>query len=81
MKFFKIKNYKVCYGKNLYNIKEKNMENNLDMNIIKECAKDICLFIGELSKNNLNATVRNFSSDKYGNISKLVFGNLKIKNF
>ena len=78
MKFFKMKNYKVCYEKNLYNIKEKNMENNLDMNVIKECAKDICLFIGELAKNNLNAAVRNFSSDKYGNISKLVFGNLKI---
>ena len=52
------------------------MENNLDINIIKECAKDICIFIGELAKNNLNASIRNFSSEKYGNISKLVFGNL-----
>ena len=76
MKFFKMKNYKVCYDKKLYNIKEKNLENNLDMNIIKECAKDICIFIGELAKNNLNASIRNFSSEKYGNISKLVFGNL-----
>ena len=76
MKFFKMKNYKVCYDKKLYNIKEKNVENNLDMNIIKECAKDICIFIGELAKNNLNASIRNFSSEKYGNISKLVFGNL-----
>ena len=76
MKFFKMKNYKACYDKKLYNIKEKNVENNLDMNIIKECAKDICIFIGELAKNNLNASIRNFSSEKYGNISHLVFGNL-----
>ena len=50
------------------------------MNIIKECAKEIYSFIGELSKNNLNASIRNFSSEKYGNISKLVFGNSPLKN-
>ena len=79
MKFFKIKNYQVCYDKNLYNIKEKSTKNN-NMNIIKECAKEIYSFIGELSKNNLNASIRNFSSEKYGNISKLVFGNSPLKN-
>ena len=55
---------------------EKDKENNGDINIIKECAKDICFFVRELSKNNLNALIRNFSNEKYGNISKLVFGNL-----
>ena len=75
MKFFKIKNYQDCYDKNLFNIKENIKGNNKDINIIKECAKDICFSVKELSKNNLNALVRNFSSDKYGNISKLVFGN------
>ena len=75
MKFFKMKNYQVCYDKNLFNIKEKIKGNNKDINIIKECAKDICFSVKELSKNNLNALVRNFSSEKYGNISKLVFGN------
>ena len=76
MKFFKIKNYKECYDKKLFNIKDKNNEKKSAMNIIKECAKDICSFVGEMAKNNLNATIMNFSSDKYGNISKLVFGNL-----
>ena len=76
MKFFKIKNYHSCYDKNLFNIKDNNENNKNNINIIKECAKDICFFIGELTKNNLNASVRNFSSDKYGNISRLVFGNL-----
>ena len=75
MKFFKMKNYQVCYDKNLFNIKEKITKNNTS-NIIKECAKEIYSFIGELSKNNLNASIRNFSNEKYGNITKLVFGNL-----
>ena len=72
MKFYKMKNYQVCYDNNLYNIKGE--ENK--MNIIKECAKDICFCIGDIAKNNLKAAIRNFSSEKYGNISKLVFGNL-----
>ena len=76
MEFVKIKNYHSCYDKNLFNIKDNNENNKNNINIIKECAKDICFFIGELTKNNLNASVRNFSSDKYGNISRLVFGNL-----
>jgi len=77
MKFFKMKNYQVCYDKNLFNIKEKITKNNTS-NIIKECAKEIYSFIGELSKNNLNASIRNFSNEKYGNITKLVFGNLPL---
>ena len=77
MKFFKMKNYQVCYDKNLFNIKEKITKNNTS-NIIKECAKEIYSFIGELSKNNLNASIRNFSNEKYGNIIKLVFGNLPL---
>ena len=76
MKFFKIKNYKECYDKKLFNIKNKNNEKNNAMNIVKECAKDICNFVGDMAKNNLNATIMNFSNDKYGNISKLVFGNI-----
>ena len=74
MKFFKMKNYQVFYDTSLFNTKEKND----NINNIKECAKDICLFVGDLENHNLNASIRNFSSEKYGNISKLVFGNLTI---
>ena len=74
MKFFKMKNYQVFYDTSLFNTKEKNDI----INNIKECAKDICLFVGDLENHNLNASIRNFSSEKYGNISKLVFGNLTI---
>ena len=81
MKFFKMKNYQFCYDGKLFNIK-KNIEmkeyqkqnNSFPIHIIKECAKDICYFIGELSKNNLKAVIRKFSNETYGNVSRLIFG-------
>jgi hypothetical protein len=82
MKFFKMKDYKYCYDNKLFNIKncnelmKDNSHNNNQVYIIKECAKDICLFVGELSKNNLKASIRKFSEAKYGNVSKLIFGSL-----
>ena len=83
MKFFKMKNYQYCYSSQIFNIKEneditkQNIENNNHSSaIIKECAKDICYFVGELSKNNLNAVIRKFSEEKYGNVTKLIFGSL-----
>ena len=83
MKFFKMKNYKYCYDSKRFNIKEnkelmeKKIENNnISSFVIKECAKDICYFVGELSKNNLKAVFRKFSSLKYGNVTKLIFGSL-----
>ena len=84
MKFFKMKNYQYCYDNKIFNIK-KNTElmeqqqaqnNNYPIYIIKECAKDICFFVGELAKNNLKGAIRKFSNEKYGNVSKLIFGNL-----
>jgi len=83
MKFFKMKNYKYCYDYKLFNIKhckesikENTKYNNYQACIIKECAKDICFFVGELSKNNLKASIRKFKDEKYGNVSRLIFGSL-----
>ena len=56
--------------------KKKNENNNIASIVIKECAKDMCYFVGELSKNNLNAVLRKFSGIKYGNVTKLIFGSL-----
>ena len=84
MKFYKMKNYQYCYNNKIFNIK-KNIEineqktqnnNNYPIYVIKECAKNICFFVGELTKNNLKGAIRKFSNEKYGNISKLIFGNL-----
>ena len=76
MKFFKMKDYKYCYDSKLFNIKDNTHNNNNQAYIIKECAKDICFFVWELSKNNLKASIRKFSNSKYGNVSKLIFGSL-----
>ena len=83
MKFFKLKNYQYCYDSKIFNIKEnkdimkqKNENNNFASFVIKECAKDMCYFVGELNKNNLKASIRKFSGIKYGNVTKLIFGTL-----
>ena len=81
MKFFKMKNYQYCYDSKIFNIKDNKdlvirQNNNYPVNIIKECAKDMCYFVGELSKNNLKASIRKFSNEKYGNVSNLIFGSL-----
>ena len=83
MKFFKMKNYQYCYNNKLFNIREnktilmqETQNNSSPSSIIKECAKDMCYFVGELSKNNLKATIRKFSCDKYRNVSRLIFGTL-----
>ena len=81
MKFFKMKNYQYCYDSKIFNIKENKKQQEIKSNIspssiIKECAKDMCYFVGELSKDNLKASIRKFSSNKYGNVSRLIFGSL-----
>ena len=57
-------------------MEQKIENNNISSFIVKECAKDMCYFVGELSKNNLKAVLRKFSSLKYGNVTKLIFGSL-----
>ena len=83
MKFFKMDNYKECYNPKMFNIKpinelaEKHLKsNNYHIYIIKECAKDMCYFMNELSKGNLKSTLRKYSSEKYENVANLLFGNL-----
>jgi cyclin B len=79
MKFFKIQNYKFCYDKSNFN-DLINKNNSKEINIIKECAKDICSFINEMPKYNLESTIRKFSNKKYGNVSRLIFGALVHNN-
>ena len=87
MKYFKMKNYKECYNKKFFNI--KNVEefenkfaksNSYAMHIIKECAKDICFCINELPRGNLKSTLRKYSSDKFDNVAKLLYGNIDFLN-
>ena len=87
MKYFKMNNYKECYKQNLFNIKKiEEFENKYansnkyNMHVIKECAKDICNLVNELPKGNLKSTIRKYSSDKFENVTKLLYGNIESIN-
>ena len=82
MKYFKMEDYKECYNPKIFNIKPINeliekysKYKNYHIYIIKECAKDICYFMSELSKGNLKSTIKKYSTEKYENVSNLLFGN------
>ena len=83
MKYFKMENYKECYNPKIFNIKPYNQfiekyskNSNYSVYVIKECAKDICYFMNELSKGNLKSTIRKYSIEKYENVANLLFRNI-----
>ena len=67
MKFYKMKNYKLCCNKNFFNDKD-NYNENTDSTVIKECAKVIYGVISEMVNLNLKSTIRKYSKDKFYNI-------------
>ena len=84
MKYFKMENYKECYNSDKFNIKpikefidKFSKSNNYPIYVIKECAKDICYFMNNLSKGNLKSTIRKYSIEKYENVTHLLFGNVE----
>ena len=84
MKYFKMENYKECYNSDKFNIKpikefidKFSKSNNYPIYVIKECAKDICYFMNNLSKGNLKSTIRKYSIEKFENVSNLLFGNVE----
>ena len=84
MKYFKMENYKECYNCDIFNIKpikefidKFSKSNNYPIYVIKECAKDICYFMNNLSKGNLKSTIRKYSIEKFENVTHLLFGNVE----
>ena len=73
MKFFKMKNYQESYHKKFYNLdetKEKYSEHN-----IKECAKDICLFVDNINKTNYQACVKKYSKPEQEKVAIIIMNN------
>ena len=73
MKFFKMKNYQESYNKKFYNldeIKGKYSEHN-----IKECAKDICLFVDNVNKTNYQACVKKYSKPEQKKVAVIIMNN------
>jgi hypothetical protein len=74
MKFYKMKDYKLCYDTQFYSIKIKN-ENSPENEsyIIRECANVICSVINEIINSQLTSTVRKYSNfEFYGLIKNII---------
>ena len=79
MKYFNMKDYKECYNNKYLTIKP-NLEfvdkysksNKYHIYIIKECAKDICNFLGKLVKDNYQSIIRKYSDKNYEDIINML---------
>ena len=73
MKFFKMQNYHESYHRKFYNLedsKDKYTESN-----IKECAKDICLFVDNINKTNYQACVKKYSKPEQEKVAIIIMNN------
>ena len=70
MKFFKFNNYYESYNKIYFALDDPNCGEH----IIKECAKDICLFVDNIHKTNFKSTQNKFSTPEYEKAALLVLG-------
>ena len=73
MKFFKMPNYHDSYSKKFYTLDEtvgKYSEHN-----IKECAKDICLYVDNINKTNYKACMKKYSKPEQEKVSIIIMNN------
>ena len=70
MKFFKMNNYRESYDKKFFMLDEKK-EISIEYNI-KECAKNICLFVDNINKTNYLACQKKYSKPEQGKVSELI---------
>ena len=71
MKFFKMENYQESYNKKWFLIDD---ENKINENYIKECARDICIFVDNINKTIFQSTFRKFSKEKFHKVSIMILG-------
>lgn len=74
MKFYKMKDYKLCYDTQFYSIKIKNENSSInDSYIIRECEQTICNVINEIINSKLTSTIRKYSNfEFYGLIKNII---------
>ena len=73
MKFFKMPNYHDSYNKKFYVLDEA-VERYSEHNI-KECAKDICLFVDNINKTNYQACLKKYSKPEQEKVSIIIMNN------
>ena len=72
MKFFKMPNYHESYNKKYYNF--DNMEKYSESNI-KECAKDICLFVDNINNTNYQGCFKKYSKPEQEKVAIIIMNN------
>ena len=78
MKFYKMENYKEAYNKKYYNLNEKNTNNIKYKNEfdVKDCAKDICVFVDNVNKSNYLSCKNKYANDSFENVSLVISGEI-----
>ncbi len=67
MKFFNLNGVNLLLENNFRDVKPKD---------VKNCAKDLCFFMKNLSNSSLKATKNKYMSDRYMKVAEIVQGNL-----
>ena len=73
MKFFKMPNYHESYNKKFY-VFDETVEKYSEHNI-KECAKDICVFVDNINKTNYKACLKKYSKPEQEKVSLIIMNN------
>ena len=74
MKYFGISEYQKCYSSELFNIKN-NSEGNDAVSTVKNCARDICCVVNDLSNSKFQAVFKKFYRDKFSGVGEILCGN------
>lgn len=75
MKFYKNKNYQVCYNSKFYTVKNNYLSSEFNSYIIKDCAKNICSVISKFLNSNLQAIFNKYKNYKFYKDIKSILGN------
>ena len=78
MKYYKMENYKDVYNKKYYNLNENDINNKnfrTEVNV-KDCAKDICIFVDNINKSNFFSCKNKYASDENEKVSLILSGEI-----
>ena len=70
MKFFQMQNYQEAYNKKFF-LSDESKEITIEYNV-KECARDICLFVDNINKTNYLACQKKYSAPEQEKVSILI---------
>ena len=78
MKYYKMENYKEAYNKKYYNLNENDINNIKYQNEfdVKDCAKDICVFVDNVNKTNYLSCKNKYADENFEKVSLIISGEI-----